>query len=111
MSTPPANTDAAAAARTGAPGQSRAGGRGLRAGASDMVIAAVAGGVLVLAGNLVAEFTAFEWTLWAIEVILALSLVLVWGHCGIFSFGQAAVYGVGGYAYGVFALNVADHHR
>ena len=92
---------------TGAPGQSRAGGRGLRAGASDMVIAAVAGGVLVLAGNLVAEFTAFEWTLWAIEVILALSLVLVWGHCGIFSFGQAAVYGVGGYAYGVFALNVA----
>ena len=107
MNSPPANADAAAAARTGAPGPSRAGGRGLRAGASDMVIAAIAGGVLVLAGNLVAEFTAFEWTLWAIEVILALSLVLVWGHCGIFSFGQAAVYGVGGYAYGVFALNVA----
>ena len=78
-----------------------------RAGLGDLAVAAIAGGVLVLAGNLVADFTAFEWTLWAIEVILALSLVLVWGYCGIFSFGQAAVYGIGGYAYGVFALNVA----
>ena len=78
-----------------------------RAGIRDLAVAAVAGGVLVLAGNLVAEFTAFEWTLWAIEAILALSLVLVWGYCGVFSFGQAAVYGLGGYAYGVFALNVA----
>ena len=80
-----------------------------RAGISDLVVAAVAAGVLVLAGNLVEEFTAFEWTLWAIEVILALSLVLVWGYCGIFSFGQAAIYGIGGYAYGVFALNVVSH--
>ena len=77
------------------------------AGVADLAVAAVVGGVLVLAGNLVAEFTAFEWTLWAIEVILALSLVLVWGYCGIFSFGQAAVYGIGGYSYGVFALNLA----
>ena len=79
------------------------------AGVGDLAVAAVAGGVLVLAGNLVAEFTAFEWTLWAIEVILALSLVLVWGYCGIFSFGQAAVYGIGGYSYGIFALNIAEH--
>ena len=78
------------------------------AGLGDLAVATVAGGVLVLAGNLVAEFTAFEWTLWAIEVILALSLVLVWGYCGIFSFGQAAVYGIGGYTYGVFALNIAE---
>ena len=77
-------------------------------GARDLAAAVVGGGVLVLAGNLVAEFTAFEWTLWAIEVILALSLVLVWGYCGIFSFGQAAMYGIGGYSYGVFALNVAE---
>ena len=82
--------------------------RARSAGVSDLAVAAVAGGVLVLAGNLVAEFTAFEWTLWAIEVILALSLVLVWGYCGIFSFGQAAVYGIGGYTYGVFALNIAE---
>lgn len=71
--------------------------RSRSAGLGDLAVAAIAGGVLVLAGNVVAEFTAFEWTLWAIEVILALSLVLVWGYCGIFSFGQAAVYGIGGY--------------
>lgn len=82
--------------------------RSRAAGLGDLAVAAIAGGVLVLAGNLVAEFTAFEWTLWAIEVILALSLVLVWGYCGIFSFGQAAVYGIGGYTYGVFALNIAE---
>lgn len=34
--------------------------------------------------------------------------MLVWGYCGIFSFGQAAVYGIGGYTYGVFALNIAE---
>ena len=82
--------------------------RSRSAGLWDLAVATVAGGVLVLAGNLVAEFTAFEWTLWAIEVILALSLVLVWGYCGIFSFGQAAIYGIGGYCYGVFALNIAE---
>ena len=118
MRTPAAGTERAASA-TGAAGQGdRRPGSGSarlrarisasRAGLSDLAVAAIAGGLLLLAGNLVAGFTAFEWTLWAIEVILALSLVLVWGYCGIFSFGQAAVYGIGGYAYGVFALNVAE---
>ncbi|MCY4630368.1 MAG: hypothetical protein OXE75_05710, partial [bacterium] len=118
MRTPAAGTERAASV-TGAAGQGdRRPGSGSarlrarisasRAGLSDLAVAAIAGGLLLLAGNLVAGFTAFEWTLWAIEVILALSLVLVWGYCGIFSFGQAAVYGIGGYAYGVFALNVAE---
>lgn len=95
--------------RTPGGGARGAGTSPTRAGLGDLAVAAISGGVLVLAGNLVAEFTAFEWTLWAIEVILALSLVLVWGYCGIFSFGQAAVYGIGGYSYGVFALNLAEH--
>jgi len=118
MKTPAAGTERAASV-AGAAGQGdRRPGSGSarlrarisasRAGLSDLAVAAIAGGLLLLAGNLVAEFTAFEWTLWAIEVILALSLVLVWGYCGIFSFGQAAVYGIGGYAYGVFALNMAE---
>ena len=117
MTAPATGTERAAlAGRRGGPPRRRQGHRGgmrgagtpnARAGIRDLAVAAVAGGVLVLAGNLVAEFTAFEWTLWAIEAILALSLVLVWGYCGVFSFGQAAVYGIGGYTYGVFALNVA----
>jgi ABC-type branched-subunit amino acid transport system permease subunit len=37
--------------------------------------------------------------------VLALSLALIWGFAGILSFGQAAFFGIGGYAYAVAALN------
>lgn len=47
-------------------------------------------------------------SLWLIEGTLALSLVLVWGHGGIFSLGQTAFYGLGAYAFGVVAVNYAD---
>ena len=40
--------------------------------------------------------------------ILALSLAFVWGYAGIFSFGQAAFFGVGGYAYAAAAINFGD---
>ncbi len=46
--------------------------------------------------------------LWAAESVLALSLVLVWGRGGIFSLGQTALYGLGAYAFGVVAVNMAD---
>lgn len=35
--------------------------------------------------------------------ILALSITLVWGYTGIFSFGQAAFMGVGAYTYGIIS--------
>lgn len=37
--------------------------------------------------------------------IMSLSLCLVWGFAGIFSFGQAAFFGVGAYVYGIFSIN------
>lgn len=37
--------------------------------------------------------------------ILALSMALVWGVAGIFSFGQSVFFGLGAYAYAVLALN------
>lgn len=37
-------------------------------------------------------------------MLLALSIVLIWGFCGIFSFGQAAMMGIGGYTYGIVSL-------
>ena len=40
--------------------------------------------------------------------ILALSLALIWGYAGILSFGQAAFFGIGGYAYAVAALNLGN---
>lgn len=43
--------------------------------------------------------------LWLSFGIVALSLDLVWGKAGIFSFGQNALFGVGAYAYAVAAVN------
>jgi len=47
-----------------------------------------------------------KWVLWLSFGIVALSLDLVWGKAGIFSFGQNALFGIGAYAYAVTALNV-----
>ena len=54
----------------------------------------------------ISEFQSLQITSWAIYGLLALSLALVWGHAGIFSFGQGAFFGIGGYAYGVAAINI-----
>ncbi|WP_423917018.1 ATP-binding cassette domain-containing protein [Candidatus Poriferisodalis sp.] len=92
-------------ARLSAPGGGTAHGR-LRTDLAGAAAAFVAAAVLA---NLVQEFTAFEWSLWATQAILALSLTLVWGQGGIFSLGQAAIYGIGGYTYGFWAINFADN--
>lgn len=41
-----------------------------------------------------------------ISAILAMSLSLIWGYGGILSLGQAAFYGIGGYAYGIVGINL-----
>lgn len=41
-----------------------------------------------------------------IPVFLALGLSLIWGHAGILSLGQMVFYGIGGYAYGIVAINL-----
>lgn len=43
-----------------------------------------------------------------ITLILALSLALIWGYTGIFSYAQAAFYGIGGYTYAVLCKNFSD---
>ncbi len=47
-------------------------------------------------------------TIYAAFGVLALSLGLVWGFAGILCFGQAAFFGLGGYAYAVAAINFGD---
>lgn len=47
-----------------------------------------------------------KWTLWLSFAILALSLDLLWGVAGIFSFGQNAFFGIGAYGFAVAALNL-----
>ncbi len=73
----------------------------------DLMVASAALLALTLIANVVGEFTVFEWTLWVSQAILAMSLTVVWGLGGIFSFGQAALYGIGGYIYGIVAINLA----
>lgn len=38
-------------------------------------------------------------------VFLTLSVSLIWGYSGIFSFGQALFFGAGGYFYAIFTMN------
>lgn len=41
-----------------------------------------------------------------LNVPLALGLALLWGYCGVLSFGQMAFYGIAAYGYGVIAINL-----
>ena len=45
-----------------------------------------------------------------ISAILAMSLCLIWGYCGILSLGQASFYCIGGYAFGVIGINFIEAH-
>lgn len=49
-----------------------------------------------------------QMSLWAVQSLLALSLIIVWGRGGMFSLGQSGLYGVGAYAFGIVAVNLAD---
>ena len=39
-------------------------------------------------------------------IFMAMGLCLVWGYGGMLSFGQTLFFGIGGYAYGVLAINL-----
>lgn len=45
-------------------------------------------------------------SVWLIFGMLALSLALIWGRGGIFSFGQNAFFGAAGYLYGIVGINL-----
>lgn len=67
---------------------------------------------VVLAGLLVypqftGGFVAANTALFLIYGFLALSLALIWGYCGILSFGQVVFFGVGGYVFGIVGINFA----
>ncbi|VXC86311.1 Urea ABC transporter, ATPase protein UrtD [Burkholderia sp. 8Y] len=62
--------------------------------------------VLLVVGLTMPEFATLQATSWALFGLLAVSLTLVWGHGGIFSFGQGAFFGVGAYVYSLSAINI-----
>jgi branched-chain amino acid transport system permease protein len=51
-------------------------------------------------------FQTVQLTVFVIFALLALSLDFIWGIAGILSFGQAALFGIGGYAYGVVGIDL-----
>jgi ABC-type branched-subunit amino acid transport system permease subunit len=74
-------------------------------------IAAIAtAGVAALIGvpHVVELFTLVDVGVYCILAILALSLAFVWGFAGILSFGQCAFFGLGGYAYALSVINLAE---
>jgi branched-chain amino acid transport system permease protein len=52
------------------------------------------------------EFGILRSTTLMVWVFLSLSLTICWGYAGIFSFGQTAFFGLGGYTFGVVGTNL-----
>lgn len=52
------------------------------------------------------RFTASNIALFALYIPIALGLSLLWGYCGVLSFGQMAFFGISGYTYGMVAINL-----
>lgn len=71
-----------------------------------LCFAAVLGLALALP-TFASSFQASNFAYFLLNVPLALGLSLLWGYCGVLSFGQVAFYGVAGYLYGVVAGNLA----
>jgi branched-chain amino acid transport system permease protein len=67
-------------------------------------------GFAVLLPEMVSRYQVIKSSNLLISGFLALSLCLLWGYCGILSLGQAAFYGIGGYAYGIVGLNLLNAH-
>ena len=60
-----------------------------------------------LAGPLwMSEFEASNVSYYLLNLPMALGLCLLWGYCGVLSFGQVAYFGVAGYLYGIIAGNM-----
>lgn len=62
--------------------------------------------VLALVPEFVSRYQLITFSNFLIYGLLALSLCLIWGYCGILSLGQSAFFCIGGYAYGVIAINL-----
>lgn len=58
--------------------------------------------------SVVSDFDASNLAYYLSNIPMALGLCLLWGYCGVLSFGQVAYFGIAGYMYGIIAGNMAD---
>lgn len=68
--------------------------------------AIVAAGLALLPLDLT-EFEASNVAYYLLNIPMALGLAMLWGYCGVLSFGQVAYFGIAGYTYGIIAGNLA----
>ena len=66
--------------------------------------------LLIALPFLVSRFQVINASHMMISAILAMSLCLIWGYCGILSLGQASFYCIGGYAFGIVGINLIETH-
>lgn len=72
------------------------------------VLLVLAAAALLIAPWLLDIATLLTLNVMVIMGILALSMALVWGSSGVFSFGQSVFFGIGAYTYAVGSLNLFD---
>src|SRR5919204_1764183 len=87
--------------------------RSLDRGASIFILAVAALGVLIPLSNLllpagsmfqVPTYLVALWGKYLCYALLALSIDLIWGYCGILSLGHGAFFALGGYAMGMYLM-------
>lgn len=57
----------------------------------------------------VSEFRASNVSFYLLNIPLGLGMALLWGYCGVLSFGHVAYFGIAGYTYGIIAGNMAEN--
>ncbi len=55
------------------------------------------------------EFRASSVAYHLLNIPLGLGMALLWGYCGVLSFGHVAYFGIAGYTYGIIAGNMAGN--
>ena len=71
------------------------------------MVPCLTGALVAGSSGVVDPYLLYVATSWVIFGLLGLSLDIVWGKGGILSFGQTALYGIGGYLAGIVAINFA----
>lgn len=68
--------------------------------------AAIVAAALFVLPAYASDFQASNTAFYLLNIPMALGLCMLWGYCGVLSFGQVAYFGIAGYAYGVIAGNL-----
>ena len=72
------------------------------------VVFGLALAILIVFPAFASRFLISNMVLFFLFVPMSLGLCLLWGRCGVLSFGQVAFFGIAGYAYGIVTINLGD---